>query len=795
MSAHNHRTTIACDSHPHTTHHRHHRRTHGLRDLKEKLRMEKARDGLFEGLRDVTKSIKWRRKSCRQMFYLQVRAPLTLSSLGSTVVNLMDNIITEGHSISRPPYFNGRNYTEWKERMKIFIQSVDFKLWLLIKNGPKVPTKLVDNEEVEKTEDEYDEEDMKNLELEAKAKNILHCALNPDVFEIFSEGPNTSKQMWDELDRVFDRERTGDNSSTPQGQLSSDPTAPDTSQFSSPDLYFLQETRESMNKFLELCVPLHKLALEGNWQAAKVILGKDSRLKHAAIADGWATLLHVAVGANHASFVKELLQEFDNDQYISLQDYRGNTAFCFAVASGNMEIVELLKGRDPHLPTRRGGSDYIPIQFAAMQGNCDMTRYLYDISKEAFEDTDKIMLFFTFIKTGNYHEWVELAYARDDNNETALHLLAVNQNPLDSCCHCPEMEGSFRINPDTKHVMFQLVNFLWKKILQHKDHSEAMRIISEPSQLLYDAAEVGNFGFLSELISAYPGKIIWEVDNNGQSIIHTAVSYRHASIFNLVHEIGFIKDILISYIVKENNTLLHLAAKLAPPDRLAIVSGAAFQMCLEIIWFEEVKKIMPPSFINLKNSDGLTAQQLFIKEHEGLRGKGEEWMKRTAEFCMLISTVIATAIFAAAINIPGGIDDDTKKPNYLNKASFQVFAIADAAAFIFSATAILIFLSILISRYAVYDFHKSLPLKLIFGLITLFISIACMMVAFGSSFFITYYYGLKVLPDSIAVLSCLPLLLYVEITIFSSERDFGSFSRENNTLRASLTTEELEDHN
>ncbi|RZB90722.1 hypothetical protein D0Y65_023261 [Glycine soja] len=639
----------------------------------------------------------------------------------------MDNIITEGHSISRPPYFNGRNYTEWKERMKIFIQSVDFKLWLLIKNGPKVPTKLVDNEEVEKSEDEYDEEDMKNLELEAKAKNILHCALNPDDFEIFSEGPKTSKQMWDELDRVFHRERTGDNSTTPQGQLSSDPTAPDTSQYNSPDLYFLQETRESINKFLELCVPLHKLALEGNWQAAKVILGKDGRLKQAAIADGWATLLHVAVGANHAPFVKELLQELDNGQYISLQDYRGNTAFCFAVASGNMEIVQLLKVRDPHLPTKRGGSDYIPIQFAAMQGKCDMTRYLYDISKEAFQDTDKIMLFFTCIKTGNYHmalkiaiESEELAYARDDNKETALHLLARNQNPLDSCCHCAEMEG-----PSGSPLC-----------LPCPDHMGSGR-----QRAKY---------------------------NSHSSFI---VSYRHASIFNLVHEIGFIKDILISYIVKENNplcfpkkktknnTLLHLAAKLAP--RLEIVSGAAFQMCLEIIWFEEVKKIMPPSFINLKNSDDLTAQQLFIKEHEGLRGKGEEWMKRTAEFCMLISTVIATAVFAAAINIPGGIDDDTKKPNYLNKASFQVFAIADAAAFVFSATAILIFLSILISRYAVYDFHKSLPLKLIFGLITLFISIACMMVAFGSSFFITYYYGLKVLPDSIAVLSCLPLLLYI----------------------------------
>jgi len=31
----------------------------------------------------------------------------------------------------------------------------------------------------------------------------------------------------------------------------------------------------------------------------------------------------------------------------------------------------------------------------------------------------------------------------------------------------------------------------------------------------------------------------------------------------------------------DNNTLLHLAAKLAPPGQLELVSGAAFQMCLE----------------------------------------------------------------------------------------------------------------------------------------------------------------------------------------------------------------------
>lgn len=139
------------------------------------------------------------------------------------------------------------------------------------------------------------------------------------------------------------------------------------------------------------------------------------------------------------------------------------------------------------------------------------------------------------------------------------------------------------------HVVFQLVSFLWNHILGNKSFSEALEIINEPSQLLYDAAEVGNFGFLSELITAQPS-LIWEVDNKNQSIIHTAVSHRHASIFNLIHEIGSLKDIIVKYHVKvkntENNTLLHLAAYLAPPGQLELVSGAALQMCLEIVWFE-----------------------------------------------------------------------------------------------------------------------------------------------------------------------------------------------------------------
>ncbi|RHN73352.1 putative PGG domain-containing protein [Medicago truncatula] len=85
-------------------------------------------------------------------------------------------------------------------------------------------------------------------------------------------------------------------------------------------------------------------------------------------------------------------------------------------------------------------------------------------------------------------------------------------------------------------------------------------------------------------------------------------------------------------------------------------------MCLELLWFENVKKIMLPAQIKLKNSERLTAQELFSNEHAKLREDAESWMKKTAESCMLISTVIATGVFAAAVTLPGGTDD-TGKPN------------------------------------------------------------------------------------------------------------------------------------
>ncbi|CAI8589972.1 unnamed protein product [Vicia faba] len=645
--------------------------------------------------------------------------------------------IVKSRSISKPPYFDGKNCTEWKKSMMIFMKSNDFNVWLVTKNGQKIPKKVINGEEIEKSEDELDDKDMKMMEQEAKAKHILCCALNPDDLLRVSSF-HTAKEMWDELDKEV---------STPNVDsitvVSQEETPALATELNYPNFEFLEEPSNDLEKkFLKLCIPIHKFALEGNWPAAKRLIDKENKLKNAAITNGWPTLLHTA-------------------------------------AAGNIEIVNLLLERNELLPIIRGVNGNTPIQYAALQGRYKMTWHLYDKTIRCFQEKDWNLLFFACIYTGIYDLALKmvrdrnaLAFARDANEETALHVLAQSQIPLDSCSHNQKHdENPIMINPDMKkHVVFQLVKFLWTTIVARYYHSklELGKIRNEPSQLIFDAAKVGNFGFLSELISGYPS-LIWDVDSKNRTILHIAVLHRHASIFNLVHKIGHIKGVIVTYEDEEGNTLLHLAATLAPQSQLELVSGAAFQMCLELLWFEKVKEIMIPAQIKWRNSKDLTAQELFSKEHEKLRKNGEQWMKKTAESCMLISTVIATGVFAAATSLPGGTNDDTGKPNYLSKTSFAVFALSDALALISSSTAILIFLSILVSRYREYDFYKSLPLKLIFGLIALFISITSMMVAFSSAFFIIYYHGSKWVPSSIALLSFLPILLYIglQFSLFS----------------------------
>ncbi|KAF5805288.1 putative PGG domain, ankyrin repeat-containing domain superfamily [Helianthus annuus] len=221
------------------------------------------------------------------------------------------------------------------------------------------------------------------------------------------------------------------------------------------------------------------------------------------------------------------------------------------------------------------------------------------------------------------------------------------------------------------------------------------------SRILFVAAETGNTIFIVELIRLYPD-LIWKVNDHNQSIFHIVVKHRRKGICNFLYEIGSMKDLITPLRDENDNNMLHLVGKSAKQKRLQDVCiWSCFTNATETII--EVEAMIPPTYRERKNKDGLTPHELSTEEHKDLVLQGEKWMKGTTIHCMVVAALIATIVFAAAFTAP----QMTGIPIFHSEANFKVFVVADAISLSASAASILMFLSILTSRYAERDFLQS----------------------------------------------------------------------------------------
>ncbi|XP_070023335.1 uncharacterized protein LOC142175673 [Nicotiana tabacum] len=112
-------------------------------------------------------------------------------------------LFQEGTSQVRPPYFNGQYFSHWKVRMEIYAKDYDVKVWRVIKKGnyplPAATPPLVDPEHI----DLYTKEQMKVVQVNNKAINLLYNAISNEEYEkIYS--CETTKEMWDKLEVTFE---------------------------------------------------------------------------------------------------------------------------------------------------------------------------------------------------------------------------------------------------------------------------------------------------------------------------------------------------------------------------------------------------------------------------------------------------------------------------------------------------------------------------------------------------------------------------------------------------------------
>ncbi|GAV66695.1 UBN2 domain-containing protein, partial [Cephalotus follicularis] len=88
--------------------------------------------------------------------------------------------------------------------MTIFIQSLDYNLWDLIVDGPHVPYIRDENgESIPKPRNTYNDDDRRRVQLNAKAKHVIICAINSSEFNRVSSCIS-AKEMWDRLKVTFE---------------------------------------------------------------------------------------------------------------------------------------------------------------------------------------------------------------------------------------------------------------------------------------------------------------------------------------------------------------------------------------------------------------------------------------------------------------------------------------------------------------------------------------------------------------------------------------------------------------
>ncbi|KAL9688062.1 hypothetical protein QQ045_032475 [Rhodiola kirilowii] len=538
-------------------------------------------------------------------------------------------------------------------------------------------------------------------------------------------------------------------------------------------------------------------------------------LKTAKIRRDSETALHVAVGCGPRTikFVEELLNILTPSD-LELTNMDGHTALGIAAKVGNLEAAKLLVLKNPNLPNISSeGYTGFPIHCAAEYGHKKLLLYLLEVTtNKAYlnpDDHDYGKKFFYDIMKVEFYDVARLVIERDRSvsiwgASKGLNLLA--ENP-----------SSFSFGRDTKFLKrfvekcvpdsiiqedsntkwkVKLYHSLWKlcgKLVPSLNHTverllkyrHAVKLVSSfcvgesnfldagtsttkslvikfkmPMQL---AASNGIHEIIEEVTKKCPDAM-WFYEHNNSDIFKLAIINRHPKVYNLLYELGDLYINTVRHSVDEKgDTMLHLAAYLAPRQRLNLISGAASQMQHEVQWYKEIESLVPLRFRNLQNGDGLTPRDVFLQSHQQLMADAESWMKGTANSCTISAALIATVVFAAAITVPGGNSGENGIPMFARKKAFIIFGVADALSLFTSCVSILMFLSILTSRYAEHDFLFALPKRLIIGLLALFVSITSMMVAFSATLYLVFGAHKLWILTSVVVSSFLPVAIFASL--------------------------------
>ncbi|KAI6668590.1 hypothetical protein NL676_010868 [Syzygium grande] len=454
-------------------------------------------------------------------------------------------------------------------------------------------------------------------------------------------------------------------------------------------------------------------AQKGDWKTIEDILKKDPeamtaevlKVEHESV-----TVLNIAIMASQDQLVENLIKHFppaykNFDFSISLQN---------AAMRGRIKMVEALVNKVDALLESVPDALWIATKYAPKQK--DVIWYLAERTKSSpINDTMPNLIMAGHLAP----KWLKLSLQNLVTKPGAA--LLINRIELRHKC---SLEFAELVLTKMKNDMNDMETPEIPKLLPRIVLEAASRGISEIVKLCFE----------------YFPELTWN-ENFTKKLIEKVVNGRHVELFRLVNSASTIPFLTADTMTK--GILMKAVVEWPPRCLPTDVSGAPFLMQRELQWF----KVLEDKGILTKAEAERPPRRLptdasgapFLMQSELRWPKPRLDSHHYSSFCC---NFYCTGRQQRRNRGPEPELEPEPVPEFdvsrgpepsVLEDSFMVFAVADALALFSSVTATLMFLAILTSRYAAEDFLMSLPRKMILGLTFLFLSLAFMLVAFGSA--------------------------------------------------------------
>lgn len=154
-------------------------------------------------------------------------------------------------------------------------------------------------------------------------------------------------------------------------------------------------------------------------------------------------------------------------------------------------------------------------------------------------------------------------------------------------CHiAAQLKFKFFEATKTTEVNYRLAKTLLREICSRIKYATESKLHHDYyKNAILEASRQNSYEVVKVIVSVFPNAI-WSVNEDGHNIIQCAVVNRSDKVYNLLYQMSEHKNIYRTVKDPFGNNLLHLAARLAAPEKLSHISGVALQIQHELQWFK-----------------------------------------------------------------------------------------------------------------------------------------------------------------------------------------------------------------